>query len=154
MSTQNNGSIVQVIGPVVDVEFPRDAMPKVYNALRIEELDITLEVQQQLGDGVVRGIAMGTTDGLKRGMAVSDTGESIKVPVGQATLGRIMTSLVIQSTKPVQSAPTSVWVFIAKHLTMLIRLPVWTSSKPVLKLSTLLCLSPRVVRLVYSVVRA
>jgi F-type H+-transporting ATPase subunit beta len=86
----SSGKIVQIIGPVVDVEFPRDAMPKVYNALTVEEAGLTLEVQQQLGDGVVRGIAMGTTDGLKRGMNVSDTGAAISVPVGKATLGRIM----------------------------------------------------------------
>ena len=86
----SSGKIVQIIGAVVDVEFPRDAMPKVYNALTVTEAGITLEVQQQLGDGVVRGIAMGTTDGLKRGMNVADTGAAISVPVGKATLGRIM----------------------------------------------------------------
>jgi len=86
----SSGKIVQIIGAVVDVEFPRDAMPKVYNALTVTDAGLTLEVQQQLGDGVVRGIAMGSTDGLKRGMAVSDTGAAISVPVGKATLGRIM----------------------------------------------------------------
>ncbi len=86
----SSGKIVQIIGPVVDVEFSRDAMPKVYNAVTVDDAGITLEVQQQLGDGVVRGIAMGSTDGLKRGMAVSDTGKPIMVPVGKATLGRIM----------------------------------------------------------------
>ena len=86
----SSGKIVQIIGAVVDVEFPRDAMPKVYNALTVADAGLTLEVQQQLGDGVVRGIAMGSTDGLKRGMSVSDTGAAISVPVGQATLGRIM----------------------------------------------------------------
>ncbi len=86
----SSGKIVQIIGPVVDVEFPRDAMPKVYNALTVEDTGLTLEVQQQLGDGVVRGIAMGTTDGLKRGLGVADTGSPISVPVGQGTLGRIM----------------------------------------------------------------
>ncbi len=86
----SSGKIVQIIGAVVDVEFPRDAMPKVYNALNVADAGLTLEVQQQLGDGVVRGIAMGSTDGLKRGMSVSDTGAAISVPVGQATLGRIM----------------------------------------------------------------
>jgi F-type H+-transporting ATPase subunit beta len=84
------GNIVEVIGAVVDVEFPRDSVPKVYNALKVEEVGLTLEVQQQLGDGVVRTIAMGSTDGLKRGLSVLSTGEPIKVPVGAQTLGRIM----------------------------------------------------------------
>ncbi len=86
----SSGKIVQIIGAVVDVEFPRDSMPKVYDAMKLNDVDLTLEVQQQLGDGVVRAIAMGTTDGLKRGMAVSGTGSPIQVPVGQGTLGRIM----------------------------------------------------------------
>jgi F-type H+-transporting ATPase subunit beta len=84
------GSIVQVIGAVVDVEFSRDAMPRVFNALTVDGTEITLEVQQQLGDGVVRTIALGSTDGLKRGLKVSDTGAAISVPVGQKTLGRVM----------------------------------------------------------------
>ncbi len=86
----SSGKIVQVIGAVVDAEFPRDAMPKVYDAVTVDEAGLTLEVQQQLGDGVVRAIAMGSTDGVKRGMAVNNTGAPITVPVGQATLGRIM----------------------------------------------------------------
>jgi len=86
----SSGKIVQIIGAVVDVEFPRDAMPKVYDALRLDEGALTLEVQQQLGDGVVRTIAMGSSDGLKRGMSISSTGAPISVPVGQKTLGRIM----------------------------------------------------------------
>ncbi|RKZ94170.1 MAG: F0F1 ATP synthase subunit beta, partial [Gammaproteobacteria bacterium] len=86
----SSGKIVQIIGAVVDVEFPRDSLPKIYDALLVDEAGLTLEVQQQLGDGVVRAIAMGVTDGLKRDAAVSNTGESIKVPVGQKTLGRIM----------------------------------------------------------------
>jgi F-type H+-transporting ATPase subunit beta len=86
----SSGKIVQIIGAVVDVEFPRDSLPKVYDALTVEETGLTLEVQQQLGDGVVRAIAMGTSDGLKRGLAVSNTGKAISVPVGQKTLGRIM----------------------------------------------------------------
>ena len=86
----SSGKIVQIIGPVTDVEFPRDDMPKVYEALTVDEAGLTLEVQQQLGDGVVRTIAMGTTDGLKRGMDVARTGAPISVPVGKATLGRIM----------------------------------------------------------------
>jgi len=86
----SSGSIVQIIGAVIDVEFPRDAMPKVYNALKVDDAGLTLEVQQQLGDGVVRTIAMGSTDGLRRELKVSDTGAPIKVPVGTKTLGRIM----------------------------------------------------------------
>ena len=89
----SSGKIVQIIGAVVDVEFPRDSIPKVYDALMVEEEGLTLEVQQQLGDGVVRAIAMGVTDGLKRDLAVSNTGETIQVPVGQKTLGRIMAVL-------------------------------------------------------------
>ena len=86
----SQGKIVQIIGPVVDVEFPRASMPKVYDALKMETPELTLEVQQQLGDGIVRAIAMGTTDGLRRGMLVSGTGAAIQVPVGTKTLGRIM----------------------------------------------------------------
>ena len=86
----SQGKIVQIIGAVVDVEFPRDAIPKVYDALKLTDVDLTLEVQQQLGDGIVRTIAMGSSDGLKRGMPVENTGAPISVPVGQATLGRIM----------------------------------------------------------------
>jgi F-type H+-transporting ATPase subunit beta len=84
------GKIVQCIGAVVDVEFPRDKMPKVYDALKMEGSTLTLEVQQQLGDGVVRTIALGSSDGLRRGMVVGNTAHPIMVPVGQATLGRIM----------------------------------------------------------------
>ncbi|MEW6133199.1 MAG: F0F1 ATP synthase subunit beta [Pseudomonadota bacterium] len=86
----SNGKIVQVIGAVVDVQFPREAMPKVFDALKMSNPDLTFEVQQQMGDGVVRTIAMGSTDGLRRGMDVVNTGNPISVPVGQATLGRIM----------------------------------------------------------------
>ncbi len=89
----SNGNVVQIIGAVVDVEFPRESVPKVYDALRIDEADLTLEVQQQLGDGVVRAIAMGSTDGLKRGLTAQNTGAPISVPVGQKTLGRIMNVL-------------------------------------------------------------
>jgi len=85
-----DGKIVQCIGAVVDVEFPRDAMPKVYDALKMEGSELTLEVQQQLGDGIVRTIALGSSDGLRRGMMIKNTGKPIMVPVGKATLGRIM----------------------------------------------------------------
>src|SRR3954465_827007 len=84
------GKITQIIGPVIDVEFPREAIPSVYEALQLVDNDLTLEVQQQLGDGVVRTIAMGASEGLKRGLAVDTTGGPITVPVGSATLGRIM----------------------------------------------------------------
>ncbi len=97
MST-NQGSIVQCIGAVVDIEFPRTAMPHIYDALTLDksaehagiEAGLTFEVQQQLGDGVVRTIAMGASDGLRRGMKINNTGSAISVPVGKATLGRIM----------------------------------------------------------------
>ncbi len=85
-----DGKIVQCIGAVVDVEFPRNAMPRIYDALKMEGSDLTLEVQQQLGDGIVRTIALGTSDGLRRGMVIQNTGNPITVPVGKATLGRIM----------------------------------------------------------------
>mgnify|MGYP000568331790 CR=1 FL=1 len=86
----DQGKIVQCIGAVVDVEFSREALPKVYDALTMEGSELTLEVQQQLGDGIVRTIALGSSDGLRRGMMVSNTKEPIKVPVGPQTLGRIM----------------------------------------------------------------
>ena len=99
MSAKQIGKVVQCIGAVVDVEFPRDSMPKVFDALKIDSKDsnaktaeegLTLEVQQQLGDGIVRAIAMGSTDGLARGTQFSSTGAPIQVPVGEGTLGRIM----------------------------------------------------------------
>ncbi|MBN2886148.1 MAG: F0F1 ATP synthase subunit beta [Chromatiaceae bacterium] len=86
----SSGNVVEIIGAVVDVQFPRGEMPKVYEALKIDAVGLTLEVQQQLGDGVVRTIAMGSTDGLQRGLEVLATGNPIQVPVGQKTLGRIM----------------------------------------------------------------
>ena len=86
----SSGRVVQIIGAVIDVEFPRDAVPRVYDALKVTEKDITLEVQQQLGDGVVRAIAMGSSEGLSRGLGVENTGAPIAVPVGGETLGRIM----------------------------------------------------------------
>ncbi len=91
MTTSNAmGKIVQTIGAVVDVEFPRDAMPNIYDALKMDGTALTLEVQQQLGDGIVRTIALGSSDGLRRGSMVRNTGAGITVPVGKATLGRIM----------------------------------------------------------------
>jgi F-type H+-transporting ATPase subunit beta len=85
-----DGKIVQCIGAVVDVEFPRNAMPKIFDALKMAGSELTLEVQQQLGDGVVRTIALGSSEGLRRGMVIQNTGNPIMVPVGTATLGRIM----------------------------------------------------------------
>lgn len=87
------GKIVEIIGAVVDVEFSHHHVPKIYDALKVEKVGLVLEVQQQIGDGVVRCIAMGTTDGLQRGLTVINTGEPIKVPVGHGTLGRIMNVL-------------------------------------------------------------
>ena len=92
----SQGKVVQIIGAVVDIEFPQTAVPKVYDALKVTDGDLkglTLEVQQQLGGGIVRSIALGTTDGLRRGITVENTGESILVPVGKQTLGRIMNVL-------------------------------------------------------------
>jgi F-type H+-transporting ATPase subunit beta len=86
----SSGNIVEVIGAVVDVQFPRDAIPKIYDALVVKESGLTLEVQQQMGDGIARCIAMGVSEGLRRGLEVDNTGAPIQVPVGQATLGRVM----------------------------------------------------------------
>src|ERR1700678_964773 len=86
----SSGKIVQIIGAVIDVEFPREEIPKIYDALKLDDVNLTLEVQQLLGDGIVRTIAMGPSEGLKRGLEVEATGNPIMVPVGEATLGRIM----------------------------------------------------------------
>ena len=109
----SQGNIVQCIGAVVDIQFPRDAMPKVYDALLLDkaeehagcEADLMFEVQQQLGDGVVRTIALGSSDGLRRGMKVNNTGKPISVPVGEATVGRIMNVLgrPIDEAGPIQT---------------------------------------------------
>jgi len=103
-----SGKIVQVIGAVIDVAFNRADLPKIYDALKVDELGLTLEVQQQIGDNQVRAIAMGSSDGLKRGMAVSNTGEAISVPVGKATLGRIFDVLgnAIDNAGPVGNEDT------------------------------------------------
>jgi F-type H+-transporting ATPase subunit beta len=104
-----DGKIVQCIGAVVDVEFPRNAMPKVYDALKMAGSELTLEVQQQLGDGIVRTIALGSSDGLRRGMQIQNTGKPISVPIGKATLGRIMDVLgnPIDECGPVSQAQTA-----------------------------------------------
>ena len=87
------GKVVEIIGAVIDVQFSRNSMPKIFDALKVDESSLTLEVQQQIGDGIVRTIAMGSTDGLKRGLSVNNTGAPINVPVGEKTLGRIMNVL-------------------------------------------------------------
>ena len=111
--SQAHGTIVQTIGAVIDIEFPRDAMPKIYDALVLEDSDnklaekgLTFEVEQQLGDGVVRTIALGSSDGLQRGMKVRNTGAAISVPVGPAVLGRVMDVLgrPIDERGPIQAA--------------------------------------------------
>ena len=89
----NNGTVTQIIGAVIDVEFPKENLPKVYDAITVDETGLVLEVQQQLGDGVVRTIAMGASEGLKRGVSVTNTKQPIAVPVGEGTLGRIMNIL-------------------------------------------------------------
>jgi F-type H+-transporting ATPase subunit beta len=106
---QVQGKIVQCIGAVVDVEFPRDQMPKIYDALKMDGSTLTLEVQQQLGDGIVRTIALGSSDGLRRGMVVQNTAQTIMVPVGKATLGRIMDVLgaPIDERGPVAATQTA-----------------------------------------------
>jgi len=104
----SSGRIVQIIGAVIDVEFDRQSVPRIYDALKVEGTETTLEVQQQLGDGIVRTIAMGSTEGLKRGLAVSNTGAPISVPVGKGTLGRIMDVLgrPIDEAGPVEHSNT------------------------------------------------
>ena len=89
----SKGTVIQIIGAVIDVEFPKEGLPKIYDALKVDETGLVLEVQQQLGDGIVRTIAMGPSEGLKRGASVTNTGEYISVPVGEGTLGRIMNVL-------------------------------------------------------------
>ena len=102
------GKVVEIIGAVIDVQFSRDSIPNIYDALMVEEGGLTLEVQQQIGDGIVRTIAMGTTDGLKRGLEVKNTGAPISVPVGKGTLGRIMNVLgePIDNKGPIKSNST------------------------------------------------
>ncbi|MBW4010302.1 MULTISPECIES: F0F1 ATP synthase subunit beta [Moraxella] len=104
----SSGRIVQIIGAVIDVEFDRQSVPKIYDALKVEGTETTLEVQQQLGDGIVRTIAMGSTEGLKRGLPVSNSGAPISVPVGKGTLGRIMDVLgrPIDEAGPVEHSNT------------------------------------------------
>jgi len=117
MANNSVGKIIQIIGAVIDIEFARNEVPKIYDALKVKELNVTLEVQQQLGDGVVRAIAMGATDGFKRGLEVINTKNPIMVPVGKGTLGRIMNVLGepideqgpinTEKTMPIHRAPLS-----------------------------------------------
>ncbi|KAF1692015.1 F0F1 ATP synthase subunit beta [Pseudoxanthomonas jiangsuensis] len=109
MTTHTQGKIVQIIGAVVDVEFPRAEVPKVYDALKVDGTAITLEVQQQLGDGVVRTIALGSTDGLKRNLVATNTGRGIAVPVGVGTLGRIMDVLGTPIDEAGEIAADTTW---------------------------------------------
>jgi F-type H+-transporting ATPase subunit beta len=108
----SSGKIVQIIGAVIDVEFPRDQIPKVYDALKLDDVDLTLEVQQQLGDGIVRTIAMGPSEGLRRGLSVKSTGKYISVPVGAGTLGRIMDVL---GTPQDERGPVQVTEYLPIH---------------------------------------
>ena len=117
MANTAEGTITQIIGAVIDVEFPRTAIPRIYEALKLKDSELTLEVQQELGDGIVRTIAMGSSEGLRRGLSVVATGAPITVPVGKATLGRIMDVLghpqdnrgPVQSSEhlPIHRAPPS-----------------------------------------------
>jgi F0F1-type ATP synthase beta subunit len=149
----SSGRIVQIIGAVIDVEFPRDSVPKVYDALKVDGTATTLEVQQQLGDGVVRTIAMGSTEGLKRGLEVTTLARRpISVPVGKATLGRIMDVWVARSTKPARSVKKSVGPFTARHRAMTSSPAAPSCWKPASRLSTCYARSPRAVKSVCSVV--
>ena len=105
----SQGKLVQIIGAVVDVEFPRGEVPGIYDALKVDGTSITLEVQQQLGDGIVRTIALGSTDGLRRNLIATNTGKAVSVPVGAGTLGRIMNVLgePIDEVGPVEA--TEYW---------------------------------------------
>ena len=114
----SSGRIIQIIGAVIDVEFERNSVPKIYDALQVDGTETTLEVQQQLGDGVVRTIAMGSTEGLKRGLNVTNTNAPISVPVGTATLAVSWTFLVARSTKLVLLRLKSVYQFTVKRLLM------------------------------------
>ena len=146
----STGKIVQVIGAVVDIEFPEDAVPKINDALIAEQGDTVFEVQQQLGDGVVRTITMGSSEGLVRGMEVKNTGEPITVPVGKATLGRIMNVLGKEIDHGPKIEAEAYWAFTAKPpLTTSWRTPpnCW---KPASRLLTCSARSPKAVKSVSS----
>jgi F0F1-type ATP synthase, beta subunit len=142
----SSGRIVQIIGAVIDVEFPRDVVPSVYNALKVQGAETTLEVQQQLGDGVVRTIAMGSTEGLKRGLDVVDTGAAISVPLVRPLWAVSWTYWATRSTKPARSAKKSVAVSTSQRLRSLTRQAATTCWKPASRLSTWFARSPRVVK--------
>lgn len=146
------GKIVQIIGAVIDVEFPQDEVPKVYDALKVET-GLTLEVEQQLGGGIVRCIAMGSSDGLKRHLSVTNTEKPISVPVGVKTLGRIMNVLgePIDELGPIGAEDN--WSIPAKHQVMKIRRAVLNFWKPESKLSTWFARLLKGVKSDYSVVR-
>ena len=115
----SDGAVIQIIGAVIDVEFPKENLPKIYDALSVAETGLVLEVQQQLGDGVVRTIAMGPSEGLKRGVSVTNTGKTISVPVGEGTLGRIMGIIKTLGTFGVGSIETTY-----QHLVSLLGEPI------------------------------
>ena len=141
------GKITQIIGAVIDVEFPREAIPQVYEALKLADVDLTLEVQQQLGDGVVRTIAMGASEGLKRGLAVNATGKPINVPVGKATLGRIMDVLgTPQDNRGPVCSPKPRCPFTVRRLRSTSRRAARTCWSPASRSSTCWCPSPRAAR--------
>ena len=128
-----DGKIVQIIGSVIDVEFPRESIPSVYEALKLVDGGLTLEVQQQLGDGIVRTIAMGSSEGLKRGLEARNTGEGIKVPVGVKTLGRIMDVLgnPIDECGPIGEPSTSMMrPSVASPTGTLMPSPVFSATRP------------------------
>ena len=132
----SNGVVTQIIGAVIDVEFDRENIPNIYEALNIVGLETVLEVQQQLGDGIVRTIAMGSTEGLKRGLEVVRTNAPISVPVGQETLGRIMDVLGNPSMKREISARKKDNQFIKAHQVTPIRRGQTNYWKQALRLST------------------
>lgn len=152
----SNGFIVQIIGAVVDIEFPQDAVPQVYDALKVvsegQGQGLVLEVQQQIGGGVVRCITMGSSDGLRRGLEVVNSGKSIQVPVGVSTLGRIMNVLGDPIDEKVRLVKKSVGPSTARLPATKISPTATTCWRPASRLSTWYARSPRVVRLVCSVV--
>ena len=150
----SSGKIVQVIGAVIDVEFPRDAVPSIYDALTVGGKDLVLEVQQQLGDGIVRTIAMGSTEGVRRGLDVSNTHSAVSVPVGKETLGRIMDVL----GRPIdEKGPIGEQARMPIHRAA----PTYAEQSPGvelletgIKVIDLICRSPRAARSACSVARA
>ena len=138
----SNGLVTQIIGAVIDVEFEKNNIPQVYEAIKITDTGTVLEVQQQLGDGIVRAIAMGTTEGLKRGLTAERTNAPISVPVGEKTLGRIMDVLgnPIDEKGPIGEQERACR-FTVQPPTYdgAMALPLKNCSRPVLRLSILIC---------------